>query len=517
MRVTRRSSFQIATLLGAAAFSPPLAFAQDTTGRDAAGNDESADPHEGAGRRKEPVTAGGGRLPADSSFSFSFDATGRSLPIKATAGAIKLTNSSGTPLAEIGTISYVLDGADLAKRPVTFAINGGPGASSAWLHLGAIGPWRLPMQGLAPSSRPALVDNAESWLAFTDLVFIDPPDTGYSRIVGGDEVKKSLFSVNGDIDGLAGVIRRWLIANTRLASPKFIVGESYGGFRGPRLAKILAGEGGVGVGGLILLSPVLDFGQFFGGGAGPFPSLTRLPSYAAVAREKNGPVTREDLADVEAYAAGDYLRDWFKGPRDHAAVARIEAKVAELTGLDPALVTRLGGIVGQEDFLNESARSRGQVRAFYDATIEAYDPFPDDFTRRALDPVLPGFEPAFTSAIVDVYEKKFGWRLEQRYELINEEVNASWNWGSKPNPAESITALRQMLALDPNFRVVVAQGLTDLQTPYFGTQLELNQIPDFGPPGRLTLNVYPGGHMLYSRDDSRKALRDDARRLIEGQ
>ena len=280
----------------------------------------------GSERENPPRPAEEGFQPI-SSFAFTLDADGRSLPIKATAGSLKLTNSAGTPLAEIGTIAYVLDGADPAARPLTFAINGGPGASSAWLHLGALGPWRLPMQGLAPSSPPALVDNAESWLAFTDLVFIDPPETGYSRVLGGDEVKKSLFSVNGDIDGLAGVIRRWLIANTRLASPKFIVGESYGGFRGPRLAKTLTGEGGVGIKGLILLSPVLDFGRFFGSDNGPFPSLTRLPSYAAAWREKSGPVTRASLADVEAYAVGEYLSDWLRGPRDRAAVARMEAGV----------------------------------------------------------------------------------------------------------------------------------------------------------------------------------------------
>ncbi len=507
MQVTRRSSLRIASLLGVAALGAPLAFAEG----------ERPNPHESGETKKEaPSTAlSAGRLPPDSTIGFALKADGRMLPIRATAGSIKLANASGTLLAELSTVAYVLDGADPATRPVTFAINGGPGASSAWLHLGALGPWRLPMGGLAPSSKPALVDNAETWLPFTDLVFIDPPDTGYSRILGGEEAKRSLLSVSGDIDGLAGAIRRWLIANQRLASPKLIVGESYGGFRGPRLAKTLATDSGVGVSGLVLISPVLDFGRFFGGDNGPFPSLTRLPSYAAAYREKKGPVTRADLADVEAYAAGEYLSDWLKGPRDRAAVARMEQKVAALTGLDPALVARLGGVVGEEDYLHESARPQGKVRAFYDVTIEALDPFPTDFSRRTLDPVLPGFEPAFTSAMVDLYERKFDWKLEQRYELLNEEVNRNWNWGSKPTPAESITALRQMLALDPKFRTLTAHGLTDVTTPYFGTALELDQIPDFDPPGRTTLNVYPGGHMFYSRDDSRRALRDDARKLIE--
>ena len=293
MQVTRRSSLQIASLLGVAALAPPRAFAED----------EPASTRGGEDRKSKQMEPSGGKLPADSTISFPLDLAGRNLPIKGTAGSLKLTNSSGTALAEIGTIAYVLDGADAATRPVTFAINGGPGASSAWLHLGAIGPWRLPMGGLAPSSPPALIDNAECWLDFTDLVFIDPPDTGYSRILGGDDVKRSLLSVGGDIDGVAGVIRRWLIANGRLPSPKFFVGESYGGFRGPRVAKTLATDAGVGLTGLILLSPVLDFGVFFGGGNGPFPSLTRLPSYAAAYRGKKGPVTRADLADVEAYAA----------------------------------------------------------------------------------------------------------------------------------------------------------------------------------------------------------------------
>ncbi len=371
------------------------------------------------------------------------------------------------------------------------------------------------MQNLSPSAPPVLVDNAETWLDFTDLVFIDPPGTGYSRIVGGDGAKKRLWSIDGDIDALSVVIRRWLTANERLASPKFVVGESYGGFRGPRLAERLASNDGVGVRGLILISPVLDFGSYVDGLNNPFPLLTRLPSYAAAYRERSGPVARSDLADVERYAVGDYLADWLRGPRDQAAVERREQRVAALTGMDPATVRRLGGAIDKDEFLHEFERSQGKVVAFYDATIAAYDPFPAAYRDRALDPVLPGYEGPFTSAIVDLYARKLGWKVEERYELLNEEVDRNWNWGSRLNPPESITALRRMLALDPHFRVLVSHGLTDVQTPYLATQLQLDQIPDYGPQGRLILKVYPGGHMHYSRDDTRKAMRDDAKRLIE--
>ncbi|MGD1036265.1 MAG: peptidase S10 [Roseiarcus sp.] len=457
------------------------------------------------------------RLPADSNAKYTLTVEGRSLSFTATAGSLRLTDDNGAPRAEIAYVAYQLDGVDPAKRPVTFAINGGPGSGSAWLQLGALGPWRLPMKDLSPSSPPVLVDNAETWLDFTDLVFIDPPGTGYSKIVApGEEVKKKLWSVDGDVDALSVVIRRWLVANERLVSPKFIVGESYGGFRGPRLAKNLATAQGVGVSGLMLISPVLDFGAYVGGPSEPFTLLTRLPSYAAAYREKKAPVTRADLADVEQYAVGDYLQDWLRGPNDHAAVERMERRVAALTGMDPQILRRLGGRIDKDDFLHEFERAQGKVLAFYDASVDAYDPFPTEYWSRSLDPVAAGFDAPFSSAVADLYERKLGWKVEDRYELLNEAVSKAWNWGGRLHAPESVTALRQMLALDPNFRVLISHGLTDVQTPYFATKLMLDQIPDYGAPGRLILKVYNGGHMHYSRDDTRKALRDDAKRLIEG-
>ncbi len=243
-----------------------------------------------ASRDGRPEKQESSKLPADSTTGFTLNVDGRSLAFHVTAGSLQLKDEAGAPQAVVAYVAYTLDGADPERRPVTFAINGGPGAASAWLHLGALGPWRLPMNGLSPASSPALVDNAETWLDFTDLVFVDPPGTGYSRIVApGDEARRRFWSVEGDVDGLAATIRRWLAAERRLASPKFIVGESYGGFRGPRLAEALATDQGVGVSGLVLISPALDMAALAAGPDDPFPLLTRLPSYAAAVSQPRRP------------------------------------------------------------------------------------------------------------------------------------------------------------------------------------------------------------------------------------
>jgi carboxypeptidase C (cathepsin A) len=451
------------------------------------------------------------RLPADATTAQTISLAGRVLNFKAAVNVIHLTDEKGTPLADVVTTAYQLDGGEARTRPVTFVFNGGPGAASAWLQFGAVGPWRLPMNGLVASSAPTLVDNEETWLDFTDLVFIDPPGAGYSKIVAtGDEARKRFWSVDGDIEALAVTVRRWLADHNRLQSPKFILGESYGGFRGPRLAEELVKQG-VGINGLVLLSPVLDFRSF-----DLLSSMTRLPSYAAAYRERKGKVTREDVADVEQYARTDYLLDLLRGPNDAAAVARMVQRVTELTGLDPDLVKRLGGRVGKAAFQREFDRAQGKVTAFYDATITGYDPSPTSYADNWPDPVIDGFVAPFASAAMDLYNTRLNFKTDDHYEILNEAVDRGWTWGSSLSPPNSVDALKNMLAVDPNFRALVAHGLTDIQTPYLGTALVLDQIPNYGPAGRLSLKVYPGGHMLYSRDDSRKAFRDDARKLIEG-
>ncbi len=450
-------------------------------------------------------------LPADATTAQTLNLSGRVLSFKASVNVIHLTDEKGAPLADVVTTAYLLDGGETRARPVTFVFNGGPGAASAWLQFGAVGPWRLPMNGLVASSAPALIDNEETWLDFTDLVFIDPPGTGYSKVVAtGDDTRKRFWSVDGDIEALAVTVRRWLADHNRLQSPKFILGESYGGFRGPRLAEDLVKQG-VGVNGLVLLSPVLDFRSY-----DILSAMTRLPSYAAAYRERKGKVTRDDVADVEQYARTDYLLDLLRGPNDPAAVTRMVQRVTELTGLDPDLVKRLGGRVGKMAFQREFDRAQGKVTAFYDATITTYDPSPTGYFDNWPDPVTDGFVAPFASAAMDLYNSRLNFKTDDHYEILNEAVDRGWSWGSSLTPPNSVDALKNMLAVDQNFRVLVAHGLTDIQTPYLGTALVLDQIPNYGPPGRLALKVYPGGHMLYSRDDSRKAFREDARRLIEG-
>lgn len=456
------------------------------------------------------------RLPPDSTTHHVLALPARTLTFTATAGSVRLYEDD-KPQVAIAYVAYRLDGTDPATRPVCFVMNGGPGMASAWLQLGALGPWRLPVdpQAIAPSASPAVIDNADTWLDFTDLVFIDPAGTGYSRFLEpGDEVRRRLWSVDGDVDAIGQFVRRWLEANNRLVSPKFFVGESYGGFRGPKLVRDLQAEHGIGIGGMILLSPALDL-EMLTNDDSPLWWTARLPSMVAATRAARGPVARAALADAEDYATGDYLRALLHGPHDADELERMSARVAALTELDPALLRRRGGRLGTRTFLREFYRAQGRVASPYDATVTIPNPDPSSEGGRYPDPILQGLIPPLTSAMVDVYAHRLDWRPEGDYRLSNQTAYDHWNFGRGMTSPESLGSLAQALALDRRLHVLVEHGLTDLVTPYFGTQILLNQLPDFGPD-RVRLLTHEGGHMFYLRDDSRAALHREARALIGG-
>lgn len=434
------------------------------------------------------------------------------LPFTAVVETLKLANPKGEPQAEIVTTAFLRDPEPNAPpRPVTFAFNGGPGAASAWLDVGAIGPWRVPVR-FVPGQDASLVDNAETWLPFTDLVFIDPPGTGYSRALVTGDAAKPFATVGGDIDTLATTVRRWLEAHDRLTSPKFVIGESYGGFRAPRLARKLQDDQGVGVNGLVLLSPVLDFNGF----QAPYNPLRWAAAIPALAAASRHAKSRADVQDAEDYARTDYLTDLLRGTQDQAATARLVARTAALTGLPPEVVQRHAGRIDTFTALRD--RDPGTVASPYDATVSIPDAFPERTFASAPDPVLDGLRAPVTTAMLQVY-RRLDWQPEgapnRQYELLNEAVNNAWDYGRSNVRPEALTALRQYLALDGTARVLVEHGLYDLVTPYFTSVLLLDQVPRVGAPGRLSLQAHAGGHMFYLDDASRAALRDDAADLVK--
>lgn len=480
---------------------PPTASSQKTAPQPSGGNANAATA---ADRR---------RLPEDSTTKHTITVNGRTLAFTATAGSLRLFNQGGEPQADIAYTAYQLDGADPRSRPVTLFFNGGPGASSAYLQLGCAGPWRISIEGdgAIPSASPELIANSETWLDFTDLVFVDPVDTGYSRFVSTDgEVHKHFFSVDGDVNALAVTVRRYLEKAGRLLSPKFIAAESYGGIRGPKMVRELQTQQGVGINGLILISPLFDYREF--GGSSLLQYVISLPSMAAIAREARNPVTRADLADVEAYARGDFLNDLVKGEADKEATTRLADRVSALTGIEQAVTHRLAGRLDISEFRREFDRRNGKVTGRYDGSVLGFDPNPDSSESRFGDPSGDTLIAPLTSAAVDLTMRTLNWHPEGPYRLLNRSI--SWDYGRGMNPVQSISELRQILALDPKMKVLVAHGLFDLATPYFGSKIWLDQLPAYASPDRLKLVVYPGGHMFYSRESSRQMLRSEAEAVI---
>lgn len=451
-------------------------------------------------------------LPADAHITQSATVDGKTLKYTVTVGSLPVRNEQGEITGEVVFTAYTMPGKD---RPVTFALNGGPGASSVYLNLGAIGPKRVNfgVEGANPSDPATLRDNPGTWLGFTDLVFIDPIGTGYSRALVDDKKATELFySTDNDIKYLSRIVYDWLVKNGRMDSRKYLVGESYGGFRGPRVTDYLQTQLGVAMNGLVLVSPYLDPAASDDENVSPLPWMLTLPSIAAANLEREHKLSAEAMAPIVAYTRDEYATALMKGRSDPAATEAMIRKVTELTGLDPLFVKRSGGRLETQAYLREVYRAEGKLGSRYDSNVTAWDPFPYAPRQMTGDPILNGIIAPTTTAMVNFVTKTVGWKVDARYNALSYQVNRLWHQDKDANRG-SVNELRESVANDPGLRVLIAHGWDDLSCPFMASVLVVDQMPAMGNPNRVQVKSYAGGHMFYARPDSQSQLRADVEAL----
>lgn len=446
------------------------------------------------------------------------------------------------PAAEMFSVSYLAADAK-PERPVTFLFNGGPGASSAYLHLGAVGPRRVafPPDGSLPPMPPRLVDNEASWLAFSDLVFVDPIGTGFSRIVEqkengkGDSPEKGegskpadpkeYFGQKRDLESLCEFAGRWLSRHDRWGSPVFIAGESYGGYRVGRLVRMLQEDTGIGLNGAILISPALEVATLFSNDYDIGGWVDRIPTMAAAAlhhgrsraasaksgrSRRRSPGLDDVLAEAAEFASGDYARFLTQGAAMPAGErTAILARLGDLIGLPAEIVLRCEGRVPVDIFARELLRDERKIVGLYDSTITAIDPFPDRPSGNAPDPTLSGISPAYTVGINRLLRGELGVETDREYTLLSLEVNAAWkndadHHAFDPSIPGATDDFRYGLALNPHLRAFITHGRHDLVTPFY-TSDRLRNLMRLDPAtaDRLTVRHFHGGHMFYAWETSR--------------
>ena len=439
----------------------------------------------------------------------------------ATAGTLLLRDEAGKPKAQVFFVAYTRDDvADRRRRPLTFAYNGGPGSASVWLHMGALGPKRVQMadDGFQPAPPFALVDNDSSIIDVSDLVMIDAISTGYSRPLPGEDTKQ-FHGVREDLRWFAEFIRRYVTRFDRWASPKFLLGESYGTFRSAGLAQELQQRHGVELNGIVLVSTVLDFATIRFD-AGDLPYITNLPTYTAIAHyhrrlagDLQGDLTRA-LDEAREFAGGEYTTALLKGnrltPDERAAVAK---KLARLTGVGSGFVERANLRVTPERFRKELLRDRRLTVGRLDGRFTALDADAAGESPE-FDPSNTALQGAYTALFVDYVRRQLKYESDQQY-FTSGQVQP-WSLGEGWRLLTSTTEmLRSAMARNPFLRVLVVNGYYDLATPFFGAELTFDHLgwePTYRE--RTSWTYYEGGHMMYIRVPMLQKLKQDVAAFI---
>jgi carboxypeptidase C (cathepsin A) len=431
---------------------------------------------------------------------------GSRLKYTARAGVIPLKDDKGDTRAEVFFTAYELDGfKDRSERPLTFAFNGGPGSSSVWLHMGAIGPKRVVMQpeGWMPAPPYRLEPNESTWLDITDLVFIDPVGTGFSR-AAKEDLYKEFLSFEGDIDSVGEFIRKYLSRYDRWASPLFLAGESYGTTRAAGLSEHLFSKG-VAFSGIVLISTALDLRPivFAEGDDLPFPLF--VPSYAAAAwyhgklEEDLQKLDLPDLlAEVRSWAEGELTTALMKGDRiEEQESSEVARKLARYTGLDPEYVTGSNLRVHMRRFRKELLRQEKRSIGRFDARFKGIEPLTVTESPE-FDPSSTAITPPYTSMFNDYVRRELKVYTDMEYSVMMDlELRKKWEWekGKLPSTGEK---LRIAMAVNPFMKVLVGQGYYDLATPHMATEYMINHM-NVDPEllGNVSIRYYHGGHMFY--------------------
>ncbi len=448
----------------------------------------------------------------------------------ATAGTLVLRDSKDQPEARMGYVAYVRKGAaDASRRPITFAFNGGPGSSSIWLHMGALGPRRIVTTDAAATPPPPyqVVDNAYSLLDVTDLVMIDPVGTGFSHALGKKE-DKDFWGVDPDLASVAQFIVQYVDDHDRWNSPKYLLGESYGTTRAAGLVNLLQSERGMAFNGVVLVSVALDLGSIFDQLGNDRAFVLFLPTFTAVAWYHHVLPDRPErleplLEQARTFAAGPYAAALMKGDAlsdaDRDAIAE---RIHRLTGLSADYVKKANLRVHESEFTQELMREHRETVGRLDARFlgATPDPLAQD---AAYDPQEAAISPAFTAAFLDYLHRDLKFGRDQTY-VVEAQAFQAWPFTHRvpgvrqrfPQPMVNTGVdLGQALIHNPNLRVLALCGYFDLATPFFGTEYMLSHM---GLPRDLDAHVelryYDAGHMMYLHEPDLARMKADVAGFI---
>ena len=443
---------------------------------------------------------------------------GASVAYTAAAGTLVLRDEEGKAKASMFFVAYTRDGVqDLSKRPITFTYNGGPGSSSVWLHMGAFGPRRVVLddEGRDPGPPYRLTDNGESILDLTDLVFIDPVITGYSRPAPGEEAKQ-FHGLREDVESVGQLVHLYATRYGRWSSPKFLSGESYGTTRSAALVHHLQERYGMYFNGVVLISSILNFqtARFQVGNDLPYPLF--LPTYTATAwYHKRLPADlqgdlQKALREAETFALGEYTLALAQG-NDLAPERRrdIAQKVARLTGLSPEYVERVNLRPVIHPFTKELLRSERKTVGRLDSRFQGIDRTAEG-EEPEFDPSMAAILGPFSGVLNDYVRQELEFESDLPYEILTGRVRP-WSYRDFENSYVNVAEdLREAMARNPALKVFVGNGYYDLATPYFATEYTFDHLAfDPGYAERVTMTYYECGHMMYIRKVDREKMKRD--------